>query len=243
MFLNKNPSTSLRAGGFAPIAIILIVVGVLILAGGVYYYKINKTTSNSNQPPILGGDSDAHGCKGSAGYSWCDVKQKCLRVWEEKCEASSSTAPLSQNSASDWKIYTNDKYGFGVNYPPALQILENPPTAEAYLFSVSFKNPRTDPKAADNKIVFNVSVFKDNNQMQAAFSGLKFEDRGQILIDGNEAQKNLSSFNAGEAPFKEATVYTVSGKSTAFIFYDSDFSGVSQVDQDKILASFKFTSR
>jgi hypothetical protein len=36
--------------------------------------------------PILGGDRDEHGCIGSAGYSWCEVKQKCLRVWEEKCE-------------------------------------------------------------------------------------------------------------------------------------------------------------
>ncbi|MFA5934335.1 MAG: hypothetical protein WC827_00395 [Candidatus Paceibacterota bacterium] len=36
---------------------------------------------------IVGGDKDIHGCTGSAGYSWCEVKNKCLRVWEEKCEA------------------------------------------------------------------------------------------------------------------------------------------------------------
>ena len=35
---------------------------------------------------LLGGDRDEHGCIGSAGYSWCEAKQKCLRVWEEKCE-------------------------------------------------------------------------------------------------------------------------------------------------------------
>lgn len=40
--------------------------------------------------PIVGGDKDIHGCIGSAGYSWCEVKQKCLRVWEEKCEAAST---------------------------------------------------------------------------------------------------------------------------------------------------------
>lgn len=34
---------------------------------------------------IVGGDKDVHGCIGSAGYSWCEVKQKCLRVWEEPC--------------------------------------------------------------------------------------------------------------------------------------------------------------
>jgi len=37
-------------------------------------------------PPVMvGNDSDSHGCKASAGYSWCDLKQKCLRAWEENC--------------------------------------------------------------------------------------------------------------------------------------------------------------
>jgi putative hemolysin len=37
--------------------------------------------------PVLGGDKDEHGCIGSAGYSWCEAKQKCLRTWEENCTA------------------------------------------------------------------------------------------------------------------------------------------------------------
>ena len=35
---------------------------------------------------LVGDDEDEHGCKASAGYSWCEIKQKCLRTWEEKCE-------------------------------------------------------------------------------------------------------------------------------------------------------------
>jgi len=38
--------------------------------------------------PIVGGDKDEHGCIGSAGYQWCEAKQKCLREWEEPCETS-----------------------------------------------------------------------------------------------------------------------------------------------------------
>jgi hypothetical protein len=34
----------------------------------------------------VGGDKDEHGCIGSAGYTWCESKQKCLRGWEEPCE-------------------------------------------------------------------------------------------------------------------------------------------------------------
>jgi putative hemolysin len=35
----------------------------------------------------IGGQKDGHGCLIPAGYSWCEEKQKCLRVWEEPCEA------------------------------------------------------------------------------------------------------------------------------------------------------------
>jgi hypothetical protein len=40
---------------------------------------------------IVGGDEDEHGCKGSAGYYWCQEKQKCLRSWEEPCEENSGS--------------------------------------------------------------------------------------------------------------------------------------------------------
>ncbi|MBN3830450.1 hypothetical protein [Burkholderia sp. Ac-20344] len=33
-------------------------------------------------PPMVGGDRDAHGCIGSAGYSWCETTQQCERPWE-----------------------------------------------------------------------------------------------------------------------------------------------------------------
>lgn len=45
-----------------------------------------QKAATSTKPIIIGGDKDEHGCIGSAGYSWCEVKKKCLRPWEEKCE-------------------------------------------------------------------------------------------------------------------------------------------------------------
>lgn len=35
---------------------------------------------------LVGNDEDNHGCKASTDYSWCEVKQKCLRTWEKTCE-------------------------------------------------------------------------------------------------------------------------------------------------------------
>jgi hypothetical protein len=55
--------------------------------------KIEQPNNPSN---IVGGDRDAHGCIGSAGYSWCPVKNKCLRVWEEDCPITTTTPPPAQ---------------------------------------------------------------------------------------------------------------------------------------------------
>jgi hypothetical protein len=35
------------------------------------------------EAPMVGGDSDAHGCKASAGYSYSTLKKRCIRVWED----------------------------------------------------------------------------------------------------------------------------------------------------------------
>lgn len=32
--------------------------------------------------PRVGADRDAHGCIGSAGYSWCARERQCARPWE-----------------------------------------------------------------------------------------------------------------------------------------------------------------
>lgn len=46
---------------------------------------VNIVQPAKTKKPMPGSDRDSHGCIGSAGYSWCESKQKCLRVWEEPC--------------------------------------------------------------------------------------------------------------------------------------------------------------
>jgi len=48
--------------------------------------RIQNQVQSKNNQQIVGGDKDEHGCLGSAGYTWCEEKEKCLRVWEEPCE-------------------------------------------------------------------------------------------------------------------------------------------------------------
>ncbi len=89
------------------VPVLIAIIAVLLVGGGLYVYENNKvdapiiTDSNlpdvvSNVPTstnLVGNDRDAHGCIGSAGYTWCAVKNKCLRVWEEKCEIA-TTSPI-----------------------------------------------------------------------------------------------------------------------------------------------------
>lgn len=41
-----------------------------------------SSTPASSQPPLVGGDRDAHGCIASAGYQWCERTGRCERSWE-----------------------------------------------------------------------------------------------------------------------------------------------------------------
>ena len=68
------------------------------LAGGyTYAYYITAVDSAGNEGPqsktatvtvpgsSVGGDTDEHGCKASAGYVWCESLQECIKPWETDC--------------------------------------------------------------------------------------------------------------------------------------------------------------
>ncbi|MBS7231114.1 hypothetical protein KHA90_08760 [Flavobacterium psychroterrae] len=59
-----------------------IIIGLL--------FSCAKKVSEENKTPkspeakrvVVGGDSDAHGCKASAGYTWSGLKKECVRLFE-----------------------------------------------------------------------------------------------------------------------------------------------------------------
>lgn len=40
------------------------------------------STASAATPTLVGGDRDAHGCIGSAGYKWSVPMKQCIRSWE-----------------------------------------------------------------------------------------------------------------------------------------------------------------
>lgn len=88
---------------------LIYLLALVFLLGGCSLWqsssKPNQVVDNTNQP-IIGGDKDAGGCLIAAGYSWCEPKQKCLRIWEEKCYVAQE-ADLTKIFAAKYKNLTN----------------------------------------------------------------------------------------------------------------------------------------
>lgn len=49
---------------------------------------------------VTGADADAHGCKGSAGYTWSEIKQNCIRIFEDGVRMSAADTTLDQTTAA-----------------------------------------------------------------------------------------------------------------------------------------------
>lgn len=55
---------------------------------------------------MVGGDSDKHGCKGSAGYSWSQLRKECVRIFEG---GTTLTAVDPNNSMAAYVFFSPDK--------------------------------------------------------------------------------------------------------------------------------------
>jgi len=44
--------------------------------------KEEKVNTEEPQEPLVGADRDEHGCITSAGFSWSELQQTCVQLWE-----------------------------------------------------------------------------------------------------------------------------------------------------------------
>ena len=79
----------------------------LIMASAISCPKKVSQESTSTTPKepqkevAVGGDSDSHGCKASAGYTWSVLKKECIRIFENSTKL---------NHAEDGKTYSTVSY-------------------------------------------------------------------------------------------------------------------------------------
>jgi len=66
---------------------IATLIVMIILIVGCNSNNLNKTSHQAvvkqDSTPMVGGDIDKNGCKGSAGYQWSIIKNKCIRLFED----------------------------------------------------------------------------------------------------------------------------------------------------------------
>eukprot|EP01089_Gocevia_fonbrunei_P016485 TRINITY_DN511_c0_g1_i2.p1 TRINITY_DN511_c0_g1~~TRINITY_DN511_c0_g1_i2.p1 ORF type:complete len:175 (-),score=35.31 TRINITY_DN511_c0_g1_i2:115-639(-) len=62
----------------------------------------NVQSHCDNQSELVGGAVDDHGCIGSAGYSWCEKENQCVRPWEL------AKAKALENTPEDFQAYCSN---------------------------------------------------------------------------------------------------------------------------------------
>ena len=72
----------------------------LLLAACSQAPQTQEETATPPPPPAVGGDRDAHGCIGSAGYTWSEVKKTCIRIFEDGIALDPQTAVADKTTAA-----------------------------------------------------------------------------------------------------------------------------------------------
>ena len=79
---------------------------VLFLTGGLFLWAGCKSKTGkpakqevSELTEMTGNDRDEHGCKASAGYTWSEVQNECIRIFEKGIRLNNTVDTLSPLSA------------------------------------------------------------------------------------------------------------------------------------------------
>ncbi|MNK56975.1 hypothetical protein D3C87_760230 [compost metagenome] len=79
----------------------LIMASAISCAKKVSQESTSTTPKEPQKEVAVGGDSDSHGCKASAGYTWSVLKKECIRIFENSTKL---------NHAEDGKTYSTVSY-------------------------------------------------------------------------------------------------------------------------------------
>lgn len=134
---------------------VLVMLSVLLAA-----CSTDKTGSESiteKAPlPLVGSDIDEQGCKASAGETWSDLKQVCLRIFEQGIRLNPNDATLDQTLS-------------------AFALFDGTDDTKVELFMPRVKDSKILSKTADNNWSFNDLILsKEGKQYRLILDGKAF---------------------------------------------------------------------
>lgn len=136
---------------------VLLVIIFIILIGALYYWNFLR----SNQ-------KDSYGCFVSKGYSWCDFKNKCIKMGEEDCNLTPDwilneakkiiglDLNLMPNQTIKWKT-KDEEMAFsakGIYYTDLLRaekVIKGFEDWDNFLNKIGFKSDSYNPVIASDK--------------------------------------------------------------------------------------------
>jgi hypothetical protein len=62
---------------------ILVVLALLTACTSSTQKTSNSNKDSSSAPSAAGADADEHGCRASTGFQWSNLREKCIKVFEE----------------------------------------------------------------------------------------------------------------------------------------------------------------
>ena len=60
----------------------------------------DPATVDTTKAPIVGNDKDEHGCIGSAGYTWSELRKDCIRIFEVGTKLNPTDAIADKTTAA-----------------------------------------------------------------------------------------------------------------------------------------------
>lgn len=203
----KVCSSSITTNCVGPIPAVTPVIDTGCSSGVIF-----SSTTGARCPIVVGGDEDSHGCKGSAGYSWCGIKNKCLRTWEEKCEA---VIPVEDKGCAYGQLYsltTGQKcpvIDIPVNpvviknfHTAFLLISPNPSDQKTKDFLSFLENLKPKLEQSFKEATYNAATIKvDDIYVTKSGSENYLINPSEIQNNTNEAIKDLISKNGDKYDF------------------------------------------
>ena len=115
---------------------VLLLLGGLLLLTGCKNKTVKPAMQEAVQTVTTGDDRDEHGCRTSAGYTWSEVRNECIRIFEKGTRLNNKVDTLSPLSA--FIVFSPDSSQVELFMPtdPTKAVLDRRRAQKGYVWNI-----------------------------------------------------------------------------------------------------------